>query len=280
MTIDIICPLYNAEKHIEQLDKSLRKQEDVEINKIRYVLTRSKDNSEQILKKIKATYKVIEIEEFSHSIVREKEAFESEADIIVFITQDIIIEDTKWLYNLIRDIENGKCEAAYSNQICDNNSIEKYTRELNYPNKSVFKSKKDIEKMQLKTFFFSDASSAIKRDVFVELNGYDNRNLPTNEDMYIAYKLIMNDYTIKYCADSKVIHSHNFSLKEVYNRYFLTGRFFKQNDYLNQYKVNNSGAGMAKYVFKRAMEEKNWSVLLKFLFNMMARFFGMEIGKL
>ena len=31
------------------------------------------------------------------------------------------------------------------------------------------------------------------------LNYYDNKNLSINEDMYIAYKLITNDYKIKYC---------------------------------------------------------------------------------
>lgn len=279
MNIDIICPLYYAEDYIEKLDLSLKKQEGVELNQIHYVLTNSKDKSEEILKKINATYRVIEPHEFSHGLIREQEAFKSDADIVVFITQDIIIEDTKWLYNLVKDIIEGRCQAAYSNQICLNNSIEKYTRELNYPKESLFKSKRDIESMQLKTFFFSDAASAIKRDVFIKLNGYDQKNLPINEDMYIAYKLIMNDYIIKYCADSKVIHSHTFSLKQLYNRYFLTGRFFKENKYLNKYKVNNSGFEMAKYVLKRSLQEKNMKALIQFLPNMGVRFIGMKVGK-
>ena len=280
MNIDIICPLYNAENYIEKLENSIKKQKNVKINKIRYVLTRSKDRTEEILSNLNATYKVIEPQEFSHSLTREKEAFESDADILVFVTQDIIIEDEMWLYNLTKDIMNGKCQATYSRQLCNNNSIEKYTRELNYPEKSMCKTKEDVDKIQLRTFFFSDASSAIKREVFVKLNGYDNKNLSINEDMYIAYKLIMNGYTIKYCADSKVVHSHNFTLKEQYKRYYDTGRFFKKNDYLNKYKVNSSGAGMAKYVLKRAIQEKNFKVLITFIPNMVARFAGMKIGKM
>lgn len=220
MKIDVICPLYNAEKYIEKLDDSIKKQQKVELNQIRYVLTKSNDKTEETLKKIKANYKQIETKDFSHSLVREKEAFDSQSDIVVFITQDIIIEDNMWLYKLVKDIENGKCEASYSKQICNNNSIEKYTRELNYPEESRFVTKDDIDKLQLRTFFFSDASSAIKRETFIKLNGYDNKNLPINEDMYIAYKLIMNGYTIKYCEDSQVIHSHNFTLKQIYDRYY------------------------------------------------------------
>lgn len=280
MKIDIICPLYNAEKYITDLDKNIKKQKNVEINKIRYILTKGKDETEKRLKEIKATYKVIEPKAFSHSLTREKEAFESDADILVFITQDIVIDDEMWLYYLTKDIANGKCDAAYSNQICKNNSIEKYTRELNYPDVSSYVTSKDIDKLQLRTFFFSDASSAIRRDVFVKLNGYDQKKLPISEDMYIAYKLIMNGYTIKYCADSKVIHSHNFTLKQIYDRYYLTGKFFKQNNYLNKYKVTNSGIGMAMYVLKRAIQDKNGKVLVQLIPNMATRFIGMKVGKI
>ncbi len=281
MTIDIICPLYNAEKYLENLHKSLLKQENVNLKNIMYILTKSKDNTEKILEKLdNCIYSVIEAKEFSHSLTREKEAFKSDADIIVFITQDVIIERTDWLYNLTKDIENGKVDACYSRQLCNNNSIEKYTRESNYPSESKIVSKNDIEKLGLKTFFFSDASSAIKRETFVKLNGYDGKKLLISEDMYIAYKLIMNGYKIKYCADSEVVHSHNFTLKQQYKRYYDTGKFFKENDYLNKYKVNQAGGSLAKYILKRAWQDKNWKVLVQFVPNMAARFIGMKMGKL
>ena len=279
MNVDIICPLYNAEKYIEAFDKSIERQKNVDINKIRYVLTKSKDRTEEILKQINATYKVIEPKDFSHSSTREKEAFESDADILVFVTQDVIIKDDMWLYNLVKDIESGKCEAAYSRQICDNNSIEKYTRRYNYPKETCYKTKADIEKMQLQTFFFSDASSAIKRETFVKLKGYDGKVFPTNEDMYIAYKLIMNGYTIKYEADSEVIHSHDFTYKEQYKRYYDTGKFFYQNSYFDKYKVKNSGFNLAMYVLKSAIKDMNFKAIIKFVPNMLARYFGMRKGR-
>lgn len=280
MVVDIICPLYNAEKYIEQLHKSLLMQKNINLGEIRYILTESKDNTEQILEKINAKYKKIKKEEFSHSLSREREAFESKADIIVFITQDVKIIREDWLYNLIKDIQDGIVDASYSRQLCDNNTIEKYTRECNYPDVSRIVSKDDIEKLGLKTFFFSDASSAIKREIFVKLNGYDNKNLCINEDMYIAHKLITNGYKIKYCAESEVIHSHEFTLKQYYDRYKDTGKFFKENSYLNNYKVNQAGGSMALYVLKRAIQDKNLKVLIKYIPNMAARFIGMKIGKI
>lgn len=280
MNIDIICPLYNAEKDIEGLHKSLLKQKNVKINEIKYVLTESKDNTEEKLKKLNINFKKIKKDEFSHGLTRENEAFESKADILVFITQDVKIVRDDWLYNLTKDIANGEVDACYSRQLCDNNTIEKYTRECNYPKESRVVSKEDIEKLGLKTFFFSDASSAIKRETFVKLNGYDHKNLIISEDMYIAYKLITNGYKIKYCADSEVIHSHVFTLKQYYDRYKDTGKFFKENSYLNNYKVNQAGGSMAKYVLKRAWQDENWSVLIRFIPNMAARFIGMKVGRI
>lgn len=279
MKIDVICPLYNAEKDIERLNKSILEQKNVDLNEIKYVLTSSNDNSETILKDLKIKYKKTKKEEFSHSLTREIEAFESNADIVVFVTQDVIIEREDWLYNLTKDIVSGKVDASYSRQICLNDTIEKYTREYNYPNESKIVSKEDIKKLGLKTFFFSDASSAIRRETFLKLNGYDHKKLIINEDMYFAHKLITKGYKIKYCADSEVIHSHVFTLKQYYDRYKDTGKFFYENDYLNNYKVYKAGSNMAKYIFKRMIEEKNINAILKFIPNMIVRFIGMKVGK-
>lgn len=279
MTIDIICPLYNAENYIEKLHNNLLKQERVNISNIFYILTESKDNTEKILLSHNCKYKKIKKEDFSHSLVREKAAYESKSDIVVFITQDIEIERTDWLLNLTKDI-NDDVICTYSRQISKFNNIEKYTRESNYPNKSYIKCKKDIKRLGLKTFFNSDASCAVNRKKFIELKGYDNKNLPISEDMYYAYKVIMNDYKIKYCADSIIYHSHNFTLNEIYERYKLTGKFFKENSYLNGYGTTSSGFSLAKYVLKRIIEEKRFGLLFRYPFDMAARLIGMKIGKI
>ena len=279
MKIDIICPLYNAEDYLISLNNSLIMQKKVNISSINYVLTESNDNTEKILKDNKLNYTKIKASEFSHSLTREEAAMKCNGDILVFITQDVKIEDELWLYNLTKNIGKKDVVAAYSRQITKYNNIEKYTRESNYPDKSFVVSKDDINEKGLKTFFFSDASSAIQTSVFKELNGYDGKNLPISEDMYIAYKIIMGGYKISYEADSIVYHSHKFTLKQIYDRYKLTGKFFKQNSYLDQYGTTSSGAKLAKYVLKRILKEKRIGLLFRYPFDMAARLFGMKAGK-
>lgn len=281
MKISIICPLYNAKSYLQALHEKLLSQEkikDYEVE-IRYVLTECKDNTEDILKDLKANYKKIKKEEFSHSKTREEMAFASDGDIIVFISQDVKMKNNQWLKNLVLPIINGEAEASFSRQLPENNTIEKYVREKNYPKESRIVSKDDIDRLGVLTFFYSDASSAIKASVYKKLNGYDGKRLIINEDMYLAEKLINAGYKIKYCSDSEIYHSHVFTLKELYKRYFDTGVFFKQNSQFLNYKSNESGVALAKYVFKAALKEKNIGVLVNILPNFGARFIGNELGK-
>ena len=280
MIIDVICPLYNAEKYLESLHRFILMQENVNLGQISYIYTVSDDNTEAILKKLNADYVTVSKSDFSHSLSREMMARRSNADIIVFVSQDVRIVRSDWLYYLTKDIIDGNCEAAYSRQLAERNNIEKYTRERNYGDESFVKSKSDLKKMGLNTFFFSDASSAIRKDVFEKLNYYDGKRFSSNEDQYIAYKLIMNGYKIRYCAESEVFHSHVFSFKSLYKRYRDTGSFYKAEPYMNEFGTNSAGAGMAVYILKRILEDRNWKALLEYVPNMAARFLGMKMGKL
>jgi rhamnosyltransferase len=274
MKVSIICPLYNAEKYLVELHKKIRQQDiELEVEEL-YVLTESNDLTEDLLKKNELKYLKISKVEFSHSRTREMMSYMASGDVIVFISQDVIIKNDNWLRNLVTPIFNGECDATFSRQICTNNTIEKYIRERNYPSESRIVSNSDVERLGLRAFFFSDASSAVKSNVFRELGAYDNKNLIINEDMYFAYKLITSGYSIKYCADSEVYHSHIFTLRQLFNRYFDTGVFLRENSYLLKYGANGSGFDLLAYVVKASIKEVNLKVLLNVIPNFSARFIG------
>ncbi|WP_163195301.1 glycosyltransferase [Clostridium thermarum] len=277
--VSIICPLYNAENYIEKLYRNILRQKGVDNVEILYVLTESSDGTEALLRKMGVDYVKIQPEEFSHSKTREWMAYRAKGEILVFITQDIQIINDNWLINLIRPIQMGECEASFSRQICDENIMEKYIREKNYPKESRIVSKKDIPEYGLMTFFYSDASSAIKASVFRELNGYDGKNLIINEDMYIASKLIDKGYRIKYCSNSEVVHYHIFTLKQIFSRYFDTGVFFKENPEFSDFKTSDSGFSIAKYVITQAIKEGNIKAAVQAIPNFASRLAGSYLGK-
>lgn len=279
MNITVICPLYKAKNYIVGLHKSLMMQEKVDLIEVKYLLTNTNDGTENIIKDFeKTSLTVLEMEEFSHSLTREKAAMESNSDIIVFITQDILINDKEWLYKLCKPIEDGRCEAAFSRQICDNTSIERYTRMNNYPEESRIVSKRDIPNLGIMTFFFSDAASAIRTDVYKELNGYDNLDLLTNEDMYFSHKLINKGYRIMYNADAQIIHSHDYKFMQLFKRYFDQGVFLADNRYLLDYKANDSALKLLRFVVTKSLKEGNFKTLFNVIPNFTARYLGNKFG--
>ncbi len=280
MRLSVICPLFNAEKEVLALDRALRKQTGVKLVEVRYILTKSSDHTEKLMLSAGIPFTQIRREDFSHSMTREEAAMQAKGDIIVFLTQDVVIKDDKFLAKLVRPIVLGRAEATYARQKTKYNNIEKYTRKYNYPAKSSVVSIADLSSHGLKTFFFSDAAGAISAKKFQELKGYDGKNLPISEDMYFAYKLIMNGGRIGYVADAVVYHSHQFSLKQLYDRYKLTGEFMQMNPEIAKHGVNNAGGGMAKAILRDAIKDRNFRVLAGYIPNMAARYAGMARGRL
>ena len=280
MSVSIICPLYKGSNYIRNLNKSILDQVKVDIKEILYIVTDvDGDSTIEELEKLKCSYKKIKPFEFSHSLTREKAAYEANGDIIVFISQDVKILDDLWLYNLVKDIENGVCDASFSKQICDNKTIERYTRMKNYSEKSRVVSKDDLSKLGIMTYFYSDASSAIRKDVFIKLNGYDGKNLLTNEDMYIAYKIINSGYKIKYAADSIVNHSHKYKYTTLFHRYFDQGVFLAQNKFIKDAGDNSSALSLVKFVALKSLKEFNILAFLDIIPNFAVRFVANKLGQ-
>ena len=61
MTVDIICPLYNARNYIMDLHQNIKKQKNVKVLSINYVVTKTNDNIEEILESLDCNYEMIEI---------------------------------------------------------------------------------------------------------------------------------------------------------------------------------------------------------------------------
>ena len=100
--------------------------------------------------------------------------------------------------------------------------MERYTRQFNYPEQSSVKTKADLLRLGIKTYFCSNVCAAYKRDIFEQLGGFVNHTI-FNEDMIYAAGAIQAGYAIAYAADAKVIHSHNYSGWQQFTRNFDLG---------------------------------------------------------
>jgi rhamnosyltransferase len=282
LELDVFIPIYQASAILKKLLDSVEEQKGVQVNRIILSITDSADADKS--KAIAGGYPNVTFfsespTSFSHSLTREKGIITyCSSPIVALLSQDVIFCDNQSLYRLASAL-TGDVIYAYGRQISQYHNIEKYTRERNYPATSCVVGKEDIPSLQFMAFFVSDAFSALKRDKFIELHGYDQIPMSMNEDEYYAYKTLMAGYKKAYVADAVVYHSHHYKFRQLYHRYYETGKWFSQHPEFDQYSATKSGFHMSLYICRRALREFNIPVLFRFVPDMLTRYFGMKNGR-
>ena len=160
-------------------------------------------------------------EMFDHGGTRMCGVKHSDADIVIFMTQDAVPADKNLVANLVKGLEEKDTAVCYARQLPNENCriVERSTRSFNYPDESRKKGKADIEEMGIKTFFCSDVCAAYRVDLFHKLGGFESPVI-FNEDMFFAAKAVFAGYYVKYEAEAKVIHSHNYTVRQQFHRNF------------------------------------------------------------
>lgn len=284
-SVDIVIPTYKPDDKILKIRDMLGKQT-VKPNKLIIINTEEKF-FEKYLSHFDAnnnSFKVeihhISMEEFDHGKTRNDGTKYSEADIVVFMTQDAVPFDEYLIEELIKPIENNIVKASYARQMPDENSslAECFTRNFNYPDEEKIKSKDDIKTLGIKTFFCSDVCAAYDRKVFEKLGGFVNQTI-FNEDMIYARKLIDNGYKISYSAKAKVIHTHEYTCMQQFRRNFdnaVSHRMYE--DVFNDVSSESEGIKLIKKAFVYFIKNKKPYLIIPFGINCVYRYVGFKLG--
>ena len=202
--------------------------------------------------------------EFDHGRTREQGIWMSDADIVVMMTQDAVPADPFLLEKLSEVLnEHPDAVAAYARQIPDQNCglLEKYTRVFNYPPKSQIKSQKDLPKLGIKTYFCSNVCAAYRRGVYLELGGFPYPAI-FNEDLIFAAGAIQNGWKIIYKADARVIHSHEYTYRELIRRNFDQGVSQACHpEIFERVKSEKEGIHLICTLVKKLLKERNISII-------------------
>lgn len=218
---------------------------------------------------------------FDHGGTRRQLAESSDADILVFMTQDALPEDELLIENLIRPFEMPSVRAAYARQLpkTDCSPLERFTRGFNYPAASDIKDQDDLPVMGIKTFFCSNVCAAYDRKTYEELGGFPERAI-FNEDMIYGGNLIRHGYSIAYAANARVCHSHNYSCIQQFRRNFDLGVSQAEHpEIFAEFPSEGEGMRLVKkaagYVCKTG---RPW-LLVPLFFQSAAKYAGYLLGK-
>ena len=281
--ISLIIPTLNAEKYMKPLLDALKKQT-LQPDEIIIADSESDDKTVEICNGYEGV-RVLPVlrKEFDHGRTRDLALRESKGDIVVFMTHDAKPADQFFLENLISYLNSDpKLAVVSGRQLAreDATEMERLVREFNYPPVSNIRSKKDIPKYGIKTYYCTDVCAAYRRDIYLELGGFEYP-LKTNEDMFYAAKAVNNGYKVGYAADAMVIHSHNFTLKQQYDRNYIQGyEIARHKEILGDVSANSEGMKMVKYVSVNLLKKGKVVSFVYFGFDCVARFLGSKMGSI
>ncbi|MFD0961834.1 glycosyltransferase family 2 protein [Paenibacillus chungangensis] len=287
-TVSIIIPTLNAGDELTELLERLWRGT-VRPKEIIVIDSESEDGTPIRAKKAGAQVLTIKRTEFDHGGARNRAAACATGDILMFMTQDAMPHDDELIGRLIQPLlatspdelpPPGRTVMSYARQLPrdDAHLLERLAREHNYPSQSSVKSLDQLDEYGLRTFFCSNVCSAIRRDIFQMMGGFQEPVL-FNEDMFMAARCILTGYAIAYCGDANVVHSHNYSVRQQFNRYFDNGASMRLNAWITSYSsVGGAGSSLVRYQLKGLSESGKLYALPRLIAESAAKLIGYKLG--
>lgn len=279
--ISVFIPTYNAgklaEKFFSNLYNEIKENSNIEVI---IVDSGSKDCTIENAKHYGFIIYNICSSEFNHGGTRNKILeLNNNSDIFIFLTQDALLQQGA-ISEIVRCFDNNKIAAVYGRQIPhdDANPIAQHARLFNYKAQGYISNIDTVSKMGIKTVFMSNSFAAYRASTFKELGGFPSHTILC-EDMFFAAKAVLAGYSIQYCSSAIVKHSHNYTAREEFRRYFDIGVFHASESWI---KENFGGAGNEgkKFIISELnyLSRNNPLFIFQALLNNMAKLLGYKLG--
>ena len=281
MEISVIIPTLNAEHEIDGLLIALEHQS-IQPVEILIVDSASEDKTIELVRQHKRV-RLLEIDRqaFNHGTTRDMALRKSSGDFVCFLTQDAVPVSGDYLKRLVAPmVEDSSIALVSGRQLpkADARRFEQLVREFNYPDTPSVRSKGDLKKFGIKTFFASDTCSAYRRTAYLECGGFDHVN--TNEDMLLAARFIASGLKVAYEPRAEVYHSHNLTPSQQFARNRAVGFFLEMHaDDLMHASEIGEGGRLVKAVSSQLIREGNLVEFIAFGVDCCARLLGNRAGR-
>lgn len=188
---------------------------------------------------------IIPSEEFNHGGTRLLAAeLLCDSEFLIYMTQDAILADRDALKALIAPFANPDVAAVFGRQLPrpEAGPIEAHARLFNYPAQSDIRTLESREDLGIKAAFISNSFAAYRRQALMAVGGFP-LNVIFGEDTITAAKFLLAGWKIAYVAEAQVYHSHSYSWKQDFKRYFDIGVLHSRESWLLKEFGEASGEG-------------------------------------
>ena len=280
-SLSVVIPTLNAEDEIDSLLDTIEAQSLQPLD-ILVVDSSSDDGTvDEVAKHPCVNLVRIERKEFNHGSTRDMALRRSAGEFVCFLTQDAVPTSNRYLERLVAPfLADDSIALVTGRQLpkADARRFEQLVRKFNYPNAPSVRSKSDLPKYGIKTFFASDTCSAYRRTAYLECGGFDHVN--TNEDMLMAARFIVSGMKVAYEPRAEVYHSHNLTPSQQFARNRAVGFFLETHaDDLMQASEIGEGGRLVKAVSSQLLREGNLVEFIAFGVDCCARLLGNRAGR-
>ena len=251
-------------------------------NQVIVIDSSSSDDTVELAKDAMFSVFSIPQSEFNHGGTRNQAVRFAEgfADVVVFMTQDAILASPDSLANLLAPFVDPEVAAVCGRQLPHHEAtlLAAHARYFNYPPESSLRTLADIPALGIKTAFMSNSFAAYRLSVFEELGGFPDNTILA-EDMYLTAKMILSGYKVAYCAEATVFHSHNYTLKQEFQRYFDTGVFQQEQKWIQQ-KFGKAASEGKKFVLSelKFLSIRSPLSIPKAILSTFSKWLGFKLG--
>lgn len=278
--IQVIIPIYKPDHKLIELLKKIKEQS-IEDIPVLIIDSGSNDEYKSEIKNMNCLVKKIDVKTFNHGGTRQMGAdMFPDKDIYIFLTQDAILANEKSIENIVKVFDNFNIGCAYGRQLPhkDANLFSSYARLFNYKDKSYIYSINDKEKYGIKTAFNSNSFAAYRRKALNEIGGFPINTI-LSEDMYVAAKMLLNKWSVAYCSDAMVYHSHNYTIWQEFKRYFDIGVFHSRESWIKDTFGGAEGEGK-KYIISeiKYLIKRNIVLIFPMIIRDIMKFLGFRLG--
>lgn len=284
--VDVIIPVYHPDEKLERLIDKLNIQT-VKPEHVFFMQTLTGNEQEdtrvrEILERAeRAVITEVEKKDFDHGGTRNQGAAMSKTEFMLFMTQDAVPEREDLIEQLLHAMEDKKVGTAYGRQLPDDKVgvIEHYTRQFNYPDVSSKKSKEDLPRLGIKTYFCSNVCAMYRKSVYEEMGGFVLHTI-FNEDMIMAAHVIEAGCEIAYVAEAEVVHAHKYTYRQQFTRNFDLAVSQRQyRDIFDGVKSESEGIKLVKDTMKYLFSHGKWYLVPDLIFQSGFKFLGYRMGK-
>jgi len=231
MSVSIVLLTHNAGADLVHVLDGIEAQHGVPDVEVIAIDTESADGTRDLLARRGIRTVGITKREFSHPGTRNAGVRLAGGEIVVFLVQDAIPANQRWLANLIAPLEHPDVAAAYSRQVPRDGANPIERRDIHRGAPATRRVKRideadrgTYERNVLEFIMFSDVASCARRELLVKFP-FDE-TLPMVEDQEWCKRILEAGWTVVYEPTSVVAHSHEHSLRQLYRRHRDYGRSF------------------------------------------------------